>query len=304
MSYWEARAYAYMGSDDFAFINDNLVNGSDPFVTKLLQRGTKVILRLGTHDETKPFVHMSQYIAALVEAGVPLRVELGHRFGHGFALGTQPDERALLNRVIDGDLALSTGLFHFHPNTVQDELDFVGNAFSPPHAPVFLEAPMWLSLGQQSTLSITGPPGAEYQIWGAHIDLVEWLGGNIVDISPPPGPAFSGTLPGAIAGVEMTSAVHSLMLPYSPSSGGPWRFEVRYRLSNGDPWTVIAGDTSMPLSSTTSTPAASYVAAEDLLVQLFDIAPVSFFEDKGIADEVKGLVVSSRVGGLSEDSDF
>lgn len=291
----EQTAYNLMGTDDFALIDATIANGSSGFVAEALAKGTKVIMRLGTHDFSKSFLHMSQYMEALTVAGVPLRVEMGHRFGHGHTLGTQPDERELLNRVIDGTLTLATGTYHFRPESTQDELDFVGQAFTPAHAPVFLESPLFVSMGQAHTHTVTGPPGTDYEIWGAQIDETQWTNGVIVDISTP-GAVFTGTLPTAAAGVEMTSAVHTFTAGYDPLDEGPWRLELRYRLPGTVTWVTLNGESS--------TPADSYDPVVAGLAALYDVEPVSYLFDLGAPGEVMGLDVDSRTGGLNEDLDL
>ena len=302
----EQAAYVLTGTDNFATIDATLSNGSSPFITQLAAEGCRVVLRLGTHDCTKPFLHMTELIEAMVGAGVPLRVELGHRLGHAYPTGLAIDERELLNRVIDQNLTLATGLFHYRPLSEQDELDFVGNAFSPAHAPVLLESPHLVALGQDHTHVITGPPGADYQIWTAQIDETEWLAKvNPASDVTTPMMLFSGTLPLATGGVSMTSAVHTYAMPPGPSNvnGGPWRLEVRYRLFGASTWTVLTGrKASGGVHGETSAPEGSYDAGTHGVTETYDLVPVMYQIIPTTSPQVNGLDLDGRTGGLDEDS--
>ena len=165
------------------------------------------------------------------------------------------------------------------------------------HAPVFLESPLIVSLGQTHTHTITGPPGAEYEIWGVPIDEAAWLAGSIVDILPAPtSPLFTGSLPIGSTGIVMTSAVRSLTLPYDPDLAGPWRLEVRYRLFGVTPWTILNGESA--------TPGSSPDPIENLWAPFFDVHPAMLVQDLGQADQVPGIAIFSRTGGLNEDLDL
>ena len=289
----QLTAYNLTGSSNFQWIDANIANGAPGFIAEMLAKNSQIIMRLGTHDFSKSFSHMSRFIEALTVAGVPLRTEIGHRLGHGHALDTQPDERELLNRVIDGTLTLNTGIFHYRPLSVQDELDFVGHPFFPDHAPVFLESPMFLTLGQTHTYTLTGPPSTEYEIRVTPIDKPQWLQGQIVDQWVSPLTVFAGVLPGAAPAVEMTSAVHELDMPFQPALAAPWRFEVRYRLGSGQSWTLLTGETASPPTS--------YDPQLAPLANLEDPAPVTYVLNLGFPGEVVGFDVDSRTGGLDED---
>jgi hypothetical protein len=286
----------YLGQHDGAAIDAELANGSPSFVAALAAKGSRVILRLGTHDHSKSFSHMTRYIEALQLAGVPTRAEIGYRFGHGAAVNTTPTERDLLNWTIDGVDPLETGIVHLHPETAQDEVDFQGTEFTPEHAPVFVESPLWTGLGQRHTHTFTGPPGALYELWAAPIDTLLWIHGVIVD-SGPFLLAFAGALPDAPAGVEMTSDVVEFTPIYDLLAHGPWRTKLRYSLDGGVHWTIVEGETSSP--------PISYNPVVAGLAAIEHVAPVSFQVASDPFDsQVIGLEIDSRTGGLSEDSDL
>ena len=82
----ELAAFNMTGTEDFSDIDNFLACGSPGFVSQMAAEGTKVLLRLGTHDNTTCFAHMSQYIGGV---GRLPESRCGSRSGIALDTGTQ-----------------------------------------------------------------------------------------------------------------------------------------------------------------------------------------------------------------------
>ena len=250
----EIVAMNLFGTSDFAEIDANRANSSPSYVNALANRGTCVILQIGTHDISKPFTHALDYYQALLAAGVPVRFEVGYRFGHGEAVFSapgvpvQPNELELLDRVNDtSPPPFEVGMIHYHPTSEADEDDFVGTEFFPTQMPMLVESPLMAGLLQEHTYTIAGEPGTDYELWVAPLDCQKWVEKQQFVITGPSWKLLSGSLPpSSYPDVGFATSEHQVTIPDLDSFVGPWTFGLKYRYPSAG-WTWAYGETAVPV---------------------------------------------------------
>lgn len=303
------------GSTDFVAVDANLANGSQAFIDELDAKRTRVYLRLGTHDTTHPFEHMTEYHEDLLSAGVRTRFEIGYRLGHGFATNACPTFYDLLERVATSQSppASEEGTYHYRPDTVAEEHAYVGQQFDPVRAPVIVEAALNPALDQTFTINVSAPPGTRYEIQLLSLVDSSWFPSGA--ITPAPGewfiPWFIGATPFTTTpGVEMTSTTHQVSVPSGFGFEGVWHLGLVYTyLTEPAAWTV--GESSVPPDGPS--------APSQFWFDLFDAGAVSYFGDLygffnsavplNHTEPVNGLLwvdpnnreAGNRTGGLSTD---
>jgi len=267
--------HVLLGSSDPAFIDANLANGSDPHLDQLVARDTRVIMRVGTHDYSRSFTHQARLYERMVAKGIPVRMEIGYRFGHGFAVGTQPDALALLLQVFANDDGLATGLVHYRKASVVDY--DTGVPFTPTHQPFLVEAPILTGMDQTHTWAVVGAPGTPWEVRMAKIDeQILFSTGQVVPYGPLT-PLLSGTLPAT--GGELAWDAIDVDVPVAPGAEGVYTYELRYTVG-GTQYTVGSGGGAPP----------TYYPEEPLFLLW--------------TSELLGWADESRTGGIASDPIF
>jgi len=160
-------------------------NGSPFMLASLAAKGSRLILAIGSHDTARPFSHAALYYKEAVAAGVPARLELSYRYGHGSSQNTQPDLETLLRRTANAShaaFASEQGVHQFKP---LDEAALTGTPIA--FQPMVLEMPLLCGSSQEHTYTVSGPPGTLFAVYSQEIVKSDWdmHNGTITGIGTP-----------------------------------------------------------------------------------------------------------------------
>ncbi len=269
------------GTSDTAAIDAALVPDSAPMVAQLVERGTGVVLRAGTHDFSRPFFHASAYVDTLRAAGVPVEFEIHHRFGHQLENTIVPTLGTLVDKLFAKDYSIADTTEHRRPSLTDPA---IAEPFTPGLMPPILEAPLEAGWAQPVTFTVHGPVGAHYQVRICPADPV-----TLACLLPQSLPFLFGILTPERAGASQGVAVHEidfatmgLPVPVVPQT---WRAELSYSLDAGQTF-------GPPLAAL----ASSLFGGDPLLptMAVFTLHPLP----------VLGAHIGTRTGGLGADGDF
>jgi hypothetical protein len=260
------------GTDDAAVIDAQHAVDSALYRSSLLAEGARVLLHVGTHDYSLPLTHAVTYADNLRGDGVPLHLQVFHRFGHTSPADTAAENTAFMNQVFEGSGAFDAVTEHF----ARDPLDVtVAVPITPAHVPLVYEIPITVGTGQTHTWSFVGQPGGRFEVVAAPMDPL-WDPCEAPVFGGPLVPVVGGTLP-LVPGDEFSSVSYNLTLPVQT---GYWWYEVRYSPDGDTTWEVTLGqgDIAPPTLLPCGEPVVFVTAAEVV----------------GVGDE-------TRTGGVGED---
>ena len=181
------------GVPDLPTIEANYSNSSAFFLDSLANEVDGVVIRCGTHDFSKPFIHFANYYEELVARDIPVNCEVSYRFGHTYTDDTTLTDALVIHKAIHGD-PFPEALVHYERLGESPEDYFLGLPFVPQHTPFVFEAPGRVASEQVASWTFTGAPGTVYETWFQRIE-------NDTELAPVPiGPPekiqeLSGTLP-------------------------------------------------------------------------------------------------------------
>ena len=232
------------GTTDTTVIAQTLSSDSQPYRAALLAKGTAVVLRSATHDFSHSFSHLSRYADNLAVDGVPRRFEISYRFGHTHAVGVGPSEEDLLQKVLAGNPSLSQPGDFFYRRV--SEVDYqCGVEFTPSHAPLVIEAPVYVGAGQSGTFEVSGPPGTTYSVIAALVLEPGWIGLAPPTMTAAPFVFQSGTLP---AGSSLyTSVTHTVSASPAQASMDTFWYGAVYTPPGGTATIASSGTSAPPL---------------------------------------------------------
>lgn len=178
--------YNLFGEDDDAVLDDQHCSNSWRYIHKLVERRTKVVLRIGTHDYSTSITHMVDYVDRLRygtgRVGVPVNLEMvfgsGHGPGHPF-----PGVYELIYNIASGQEVFpieDRNEYYAKSDTTEN----VVHAFDPggDGLPLIFQAPIWTGddqsvydYHQPQTYSLAGPIGTQVRVTFRKI-LLTWDG--------------------------------------------------------------------------------------------------------------------------------
>ncbi len=264
------------GTEDPAVIDAQHSADSDVFRLALLAEGSKIVLRLGSHDYSRPLEQTAHYYDNLVADGVPVQCEIFYGFGHAHTEGTEPDDAALLNKIFDEDDSLDEGI-EFYATDPSDPFAYV--PITPTHVPLVLEAPLAVGPHQEHTWSAVGEPGAYLEVWIQRLDF-DWVPGEP--------PVFIGA-PLLLSGDHLDAdpgdvfAAGSIVGNFFGLPAGYWWYEAFYSPDGDTTFETMLGQ--------------GHIVTPTLLPDREPVLLLTAVEVPGAADE-------TRTGGLSEDGEF
>jgi hypothetical protein len=141
-------------------IDDGRCPDSSNFVSALAASGAGVVLRVGTHDNLRPFAYVAEYVDRLRAAGVHVQFEIYYADGHAIDLAALPGDLELLNMIFDSG-TLTTVVKHF-ARDANDPTSY--HQITPSHIPLVFETPLSVGTSQTHTWSFVGQPGWHYQV--------------------------------------------------------------------------------------------------------------------------------------------
>jgi hypothetical protein len=155
----------FFNMTDVTQINQLYAIDSDRFITALINEGTKVLLRVGTHDSTVPFQAVVSYVNHLRDQCVPLHFQIFYRFGHyppKDVLDGQPDLAEQLNSFFGQPVTWYNELTeHIATNPAHED---GYEKIDPDHIPLTVELPTIAGAAQDHTWSFVGEPGSRVRV--------------------------------------------------------------------------------------------------------------------------------------------
>lgn len=284
----------------------------DKQLEKLQERGTSVVFRLGTHDHSRPFGQAPRYVERLAEYSIPFLAEYSYRFGHGFAVGNQPDELALMRKLFgpEQDIALDMGdvdqtrYYRRDPNSpCKDDVktyyqapeEFLLESANglPIAVPLVVEAPIDHYQGAEATIHVAGQAGLLYVVGVAEVLTDPWYM-NV-----------------GLFGLGVGSDFYALGAGTLPSAGGANVYKsASHTLTNQIPIALIGKKFLMVAAYNFEGSSNTFLAVEDTAARPYwQISPGNAVKvtEPGIEYQSgllkRGTNVKTVTGGLSEDSE-
>ncbi|RED85560.1 hypothetical protein [Cohnella phaseoli] len=152
------------GTADRDLIVQELGPASDRLLQGLKDSGTKVCLNHGTHDAFTPSWPAFEWAERARRRGVPVRHEIGYRFGHNNC--TDPYARAAecLAALVKGEELLAEGTWHYCRASEAADEWALSERFEPTVQPAFLEVPKAVIPGFPIYLAVYGSAGMAYSV--------------------------------------------------------------------------------------------------------------------------------------------
>jgi len=288
----ELTAEILFGVTNYSAIDEFAVIDSEAFIDGLLEQGTGVVLRYGTHDGFKAFDQIARYYEHLRDAGVPIQLDVFHRFGHQIPRDRSPSEADLLNAVLGDSFSITPRVEHYG----RDAADFtIAHHLLPDDMPLVYERPLAIGAGQMHSLSFVGKAGGRVLLRAAFVGT-DFVRG--VDCQPDPGDFVtklggSHVLEPEESGDEFGYA--AFWQPATSTNGWYWN-EVLYDPDDDGTYEFILGScaSSSECGPTECGATGPYygISAPTYEQPLYWVAPVP---------EVLGTEDNSRTGGLALD---
>ncbi|MEW6214879.1 MAG: T9SS type A sorting domain-containing protein, partial [Nitrospirota bacterium] len=163
MSGRELYRYNLVGTIDYAYMDSFLFPASPFHLQALKDKGTRVLLSIGTHDAFMPLPLYFKYMDGLQKHEIPVRFEIFYRWGHTVSASIPDYLTYCLESILNGDtLNFPIGTFHYrrlnndNPNECEE--------FFPAYQPIVLEAPKACAKPETVTISIIGDEGLGYDL--------------------------------------------------------------------------------------------------------------------------------------------
>lgn len=175
----ELHGYNLVGTTDYAYIDDFLTPASPFHLQALKNKGTRVLLNVGTHDVIMPFTLYFKYVKGLQDYGIPVRFEIFYRWGHTLRENVPDYLKYCLEDVLSGNTSsFPSGTFHYRRK--DNDNPYKWEEFFPAYQPIFLEAPKACAKPGSISISIIGGKGIHYNLELWKIDDSLWKNHQVV----------------------------------------------------------------------------------------------------------------------------
>lgn len=226
------------GAGDSASLRETTGLESDFFLDGLKASGTKLLINHGTHDAFT-LSRFSFAFAALVQCGIPLRHEIGYRFGHNNCTDLYEQAALCLKAILQEQELEFTGTVHYRRRSPAVGEWEQTERFVPVPQPVFLEAPKFVAVGSPVAWTLYGEPGMEYRLELGILDQQAWeqkqqvVRNECITLA-------SGVLPDKQHPLELCSWQDGVSQLADGQHAGYYLYELSYRLKGEQDWNVVS----------------------------------------------------------------
>lgn len=235
----ETLLWTLTGESDPGLLKETAGLESGFFLQGLKASGTKLLINHGTHDAFT-LSRFSFAFAALVRSyGIPLRHEIGYRFGHNNCTDLYEQAALCLKALLEDQELDFTGTVHYRRRSPAAGEWEQAERFSPAHQPVFLEAPKLVPAGRPVAWTLYGEQGMEYRLELESLDQQAWEQNKQV-IRNKRITLATGRLPDKRHPLEVCSWQEGISPSTDALSAGYYLYGLSYRLRGELNWTEVS----------------------------------------------------------------
>lgn len=152
------------GESDLDVIRETISLESDFFLTALKESGANVLLNHGTHDAFTLSRFSFSFAALARSYGIPLRHEIGYRFGHNNCTNLYEQAAQCLEALLEERELVYSGTVHYRRRGPAAADWETAERFVPLRQPVFMEAPKFLIMDGNVYWTLYGEPRMEFRL--------------------------------------------------------------------------------------------------------------------------------------------
>lgn len=160
----EALMHILAGESAPDVIAEKISTESEFFLTALQESGANVLLNHGTHDAFTLSRFSFSFAALARSYGIPLRHEIGYRFGHNNCTNLYQQAEQCLEALLEERELVFSGTVHYRRRGPAEADWEKVERFAPLWQPVFLEAPKFLIKEGSVFWTLYGEPGMEFRL--------------------------------------------------------------------------------------------------------------------------------------------
>lgn len=235
----ETLLWTLTGESDPGRLKETAGLESEFFLSGLKAGGTKLLINHGTHDAFTLSRFSFAFAAQVRSYGIPLRHEIGYRFGHNNCTDLYEQAALCLKALLQDQELDFTGTVHYRRRSPAAGEWEQAERFSPAHQPVFLEAPKLVPAGSPVAWTLYGEQGMEYRLELESLDQQAWEQNKQVIINKRITLA-SGVLPDKRHPLEVCSWQEGISPSTDGLSAGYYLYGLTYRLRGELDWTEVS----------------------------------------------------------------
>ncbi|GEM_PF-1010468 len=153
-----------LGTSDLAEIDEVRSPASETVMRRLAANGTQVILSHGTHDPFTASWLAYRWVDRARALGIPVRHEIGYRFGHNNSTLPMDRARCCLEHILSGEPLAMAGDLHY-VRASEEPADWSRTALlKVDRQPLFFEGPKVVIRGAANDFTLYGVPGMDYRL--------------------------------------------------------------------------------------------------------------------------------------------
>ncbi|WP_340023483.1 hypothetical protein MHI24_31445 [Paenibacillus sp. FSL K6-1096] len=235
----ETLLWTLTGEGDTGRMKEAAGLESEFFLSGLKASGTKLLINHGTHDAFTLSRFSFAYAALARSYGIPLRHEIGYRFGHNNCTDLYEQAAQCLKALLQDQELEFSGTIHYRRRSPAAGEWEQAERFSPERQPVFLEAPKFVPEGSPVAWTLYGEQGMEYRLELDRLDQQAWEQNKQV-IRNKRISLACGFLPEKGHPLEVCSWQDGISPSTERLSTGYYLYVLSYRLLGERSWTEIS----------------------------------------------------------------
>jgi hypothetical protein len=235
----EALMHTLTGESDPDVIRERISTESDFFLTALQESGTKVLLNHGTHDAFTLSRFSFSFAALTRSYDIPLRHEIGYRFGHNNCTNLYQQAEQCLEALLEERDLVFSGTVHYRRRGPAEADWEKAERFTPLRQPVFMEAPKFLIKDGTVFWTLYGEPGMEFRLELINLRNDAWEREQQALCQD----AFTlaaGVLPNREYPLSICSWLDGHSQLPAGLDPGYYLYELHYRLAEEQDWTKVS----------------------------------------------------------------
>lgn len=160
----EALMHVLAGESARDVLAEKISTESDFFLTALREGGANVLLNHGTHDAFTLSRFCFSFAALARSYGIPLRHEIGYRFGHNNCTDLYQQAVQCLEVLLEERELIFSGTVHYRRRGSAEADWETAEPFVPLRPPVFMEGAKYLIKEGMAYWIMYGEPGMEFRL--------------------------------------------------------------------------------------------------------------------------------------------